>query len=107
MSERLSQLEALLAEDTNDVFVKYAIALEHFKASNAAKAIEDLKHLLEQHKDYVPAYFKLAQWLSEMDNMEEARRFLESGIAQAQAQGDSKAIQEMRELLLFIEDYED
>lgn len=107
MSERLSQLEALLAEDTNDVFVKYAIALEHFKASNAAKAIEDLTHLLEQHKDYVPAYFKLGQWLSEMDLMAEAKSYLDEGVAQAQSQGDTKAIQEMRELLLFIEDYED
>lgn len=107
MSSRLTQLEALLAEDPNDVFVKYAIALEHFKSSNSQQAIADLKRLLNQHVDYVPAYFKLAQWLSEMDNMEEARRFLETGIAQAQLQGDLKAIQEMRELLLFIEDYED
>lgn len=107
MNTRLTQLEALLAEDPNDVFVVYAIALEHYKMGSAQKSIALLKDLIAQHESYVPAYFKLGQWLSEMDFMDEAKDYLEQGIEQAKAQGDTKAIQEMRELILFIEDYED
>lgn len=107
MINRLAQLEALLAEDPNDVFVVYAIALEHYKLGSAQKSIALLKDLIAQHENYVPAYFKLGQWLSEMDAMDDAKSYLETGIDQAKNQGDTKAIQEMRELILFIEDYED
>lgn len=107
MNTRLSQLEALLADDPNDVFVHYAIALEYFKLGQSAEAIDLLKKLIESDASYVPAYFKLAQWLSEMDAIDEAKTFLEAGVEQALIQGDTKAIQEMRELLLFIDDYED
>jgi tetratricopeptide (TPR) repeat protein len=107
MNTRLTQLEVLLAEDPNDVFVRYAIALEYFKMGQANEAIELLKKLLQSDASYVPAYFKLGQWLSEMDVIDEAKTFLENGIEQAKIQGDNKAIQEMRELLLFIDDYED
>ncbi len=107
MINRLAQLEALLAEDPNDVFVVYAIALEHYKLGSAQKSIALLKDLIAQHGSYVPAYFKLGQWLSEMDAMNDAKSYLETGIDQAKIQGDTKAIQEMRELILFIEDYDD
>jgi tetratricopeptide (TPR) repeat protein len=107
MINRLAQLESLLAEDPNDVFVVYAIALEHYKLGSAQKSIALLKDLIAQHESYVPAYFKLGQWLSEMDSMDDARNYLEVGITQAKTQNDTKAIQEMRELILFIEDYED
>ena len=107
MINRLAQLEALLAEDPNDVFVVYAIALEHYKLGSAQKSIALLKDLIAQHESYVPAYFKLGQWLSEMDAMNDAKSYLETGIDQAKIKGDTKAIQEMRELILFIEDYDD
>ena len=107
MNTRLAQLEVLLAEDPNDVFVRYGIALEHFKLGQSDKAITLLKNLIESDASYVPAYFKLGQWFSEMDVIDEAKTFLENGIEQAKIQGDTKAIQEMRELLLFIDDYED
>ena len=96
-----------MAEDPNDVFVVYAIALEHYKLGSAQKSIALLKDLIAQHESYVPAYFKLGQWLSEMDAMNDAKSYLETGIDQAKIQGDTKAIQEMRELILFIEDYDD
>ena len=44
MINRLAQLEALLAEDPNDVFVVYAIALEHYKLGSAQKSIALRKH---------------------------------------------------------------
>lgn len=107
MDNRLEQLHTLLLEDSNDIFVRYAIALEYFKLGQSDDAINRLKDVIVQQESYVPAYFKLGQWLSEMDEMTEAKSLLERGIEQAKKQGDTKAIQEMRELILFIEDYED
>jgi hypothetical protein len=52
-------------------------------------------------------YFRLGQWYAEQDNMMEAKKVLNEALELSKQQHDNKAGQEIRELLLFIEDYED
>lgn len=106
MSPRLQELHFLLEEVPNDVFVKYAIALEWFKLGQIETAIKDLKSLLINAPDYIPAYFRLGQWYAEQDALEDARSILEKGFNLAKTQKDLKAAAEIQELLSLIEDYE-
>lgn len=96
----------MLEEDPNDVFVLYAIALELYKLGRAVEAHEKMVRLIAAQPDYVPAYFRLGQWHAEQDEIEEANLILNQALEKAKAQKDTKAIQEIKELLLFIEDYE-
>lgn len=107
MNERLDQLRSMLSEDPNDVFIHYAIALELFKASAVEDAIGQLQSIIEQHADYIPAYFRLGQWYAEQDQVAQALEILSKGLDLAKSQKDDKAAQEIQELILFIEDYED
>jgi tetratricopeptide (TPR) repeat protein len=106
MSTRLDELRLLLEEDPNDVFVKYAIAMECYKIGEVETAIHNLGALLNDAPDYLPAYFRLGQWYAEQDAFDSARSLLLKGLELAKAQKDIKAIAEIQELLALIEDYE-
>lgn len=105
-TERLQQLEDMLRETPNDVFLLYAIALETFKTGQNEFAIEKLRLIIDFSPEYLPAYFRLGQWLAECDKIEESRVILLKASSLARAQQDHKALQEIEELLLFIDDYE-
>ena len=97
----------MLSEDTNDVFIQYAIALELFKSGAVEDAISQLQSIINQHGDYIPAYFRLGQWYAEQDQVSQALEILAKGLNLAKSQKDDKAAHEIQELILFIEDYED
>lgn len=107
MKTRLEELQNMLIEDPNDVFVNYAVGLELFKTGDLEKAIEHMVALIKEHSAYIPAYFRLGQWYAEQDEMEMASEILKKALVLAHAIYDTKAAQEIQELLLFIEDYED
>jgi len=104
MNERLNQLMLMLDEDPNDVFILYAIGLERYKLAQTDAAIAQLMDLVSIHENYVPAYFKLGQWFAELNLFEEAKNHLEIALKYARIDNDNKAIQEINELLFFIED---
>lgn len=105
-SERLVELHRMLAEDSEDIFVLYAIALEEYKNGHADKAISQMMELIRLAPNYVPAYFRMGQWLIEKDHTLEAYDMLSLGFELAMSQNDKKAAQEIKELMLFIDDYE-
>jgi tetratricopeptide (TPR) repeat protein len=107
MKTRLEELQNMLSEDPNDVFVHYAVGLELFKNGAIEEATNTMIALIDSHPDYIPAYFRLGQWFAEQDNMEKSKEILTKALDLAKIQNDTKAGQEIKELLLFIEDYED
>ena len=52
MSTRLQQLQQMLAQEPNDEFLQYAIAMEYFSAGEFQKAIEILEKILADNKNY-------------------------------------------------------
>ena len=96
---RRSRIEAMLADDPHDDFLRYSLAMELRKESDHAASIGKLTELTRQAKPYVPAFFMAAQQLAELQRITEARTFLRDGIEEARAQGDSHAAAEMSELL--------
>ncbi len=100
LSERYEQLKAMLEEDPQDSFLRYAIAMEHRKAGQLEESIQGMQSLQADTPPYVPAFLMAAQQQVELDRIEEARTTLRVGIEQARAQGEAHAASEMAELLM-------
>jgi hypothetical protein len=94
---RREQLEAMLADDPTDHFLRYGLALELEAAGEHERSLELLTGL--QHELYVPAFFMAGQQLTKLDRIDEARSVLRQGIATADQVGDTHAAGEMREFL--------
>jgi len=96
---RRQKLEEFLAQNPNDAFTRYGIALEFLRENDLAGAEAHFKALLEANPDYVPGYQMYAQALAERDRAEEAKALLNQGIAAANRQGNQHARSEMEVLL--------
>jgi Tfp pilus assembly protein PilF len=97
---RREKLEALLQDDPDDSFLRYAVAMEHKSEGEPAKALETLQEVLERDPQYVAAYFQAAQLLAEANQTDPARDLLRHGILVAERAGDSHAAGEMQGLLM-------
>ena len=96
---RLEKIEAMLAEDPGDTFLRYSRAMELSKLGQIDQSVPLLDALAAEEPPYIPAFFMAAQQLADLDRIEDARRYLRDGIDQARNQGDSHAAAEMSELL--------
>ena len=95
---RQLQIEALLADDPDDPFLRYGYAMEFVSQGDDESAVTNLRELLAR-SPYVPAYLQLGQALVRLDRIAEAQTVLKEGVATARAQGDSHAQGEMQGLL--------
>lgn len=98
-STRQQQLEAMLADEPNDPFLRYGLAMEYVSAGNDAGAVQRFEELFAVTPDYVPAYLQAGQALLRLNQIGEASAVLRRGIAQAQRQGNQHALEEMQGLL--------
>jgi len=98
-TSRREKIEAMLADEPNDLFLRYSLALELDKEGNHDQSLGRLRELTAESPPYVPAFFMAGQQLVRLTRVEEARAMLREGIEQARAQGDSHAAAEMGELL--------
>ena len=97
-SVRIKMLEQFIADDPNDPFNHYALALELMKSDKIqAKKIFD--QLIASHPEYVPSYYQAGLLYLEISLNEEAVKIIEQGIAEARKQNNTKAASELRSLL--------
>lgn len=101
---RREKIEAMLAEEPQDTFLRYSLAMELRSEGDHTASLQQLGELCEDNPPYVPAFFMAAQQLAELERIEEARTFLQRGIGQANVQGDTHAAAEMSELLESLDD---
>jgi thioredoxin-like negative regulator of GroEL len=105
MTTRLQRIEAMLADDPDDSFLRYSLALELRNAGRHEESLDRLGGLTKDQPPHVPAFFMAAQQLVELDRVNEARAFLRDGIDQARQQGDQHAAAEMSEFLSTLGEY--
>ena len=99
-SERRLKLEAALAEDPSDTFLRYGLALQCLRDGEIDAGRQGLRLLIADHPDdSVAAYQQLGQSYLETGEPEEARTVLTQGIAKARARGDQHAASEMSGLI--------
>jgi predicted Zn-dependent protease len=96
---RLEKLQTMLAEDPNDTFLRYAVAMELRSNDQFTESEAGFRGLMESEPPYVPAFFMLGQMLAGEDRVNEAREVIRNGIEQARLQNDHHAAGEMSEFL--------
>ncbi len=97
-TERLEQLRGMLADEPNDAFIRYAIALELKRAGRMAEGAVQLEQLLKDDPKYIACYYQLALILIDLGRTEEALHVCEAGALQCLVTGDRKARAELLEL---------
>ncbi|HET6576146.1 MAG TPA: hypothetical protein VFG68_21265 [Fimbriiglobus sp.] len=102
---RMEQIEALLADDPGDAFLRYGLAMEHAGQGDDESAVVVLKELIALKADdpYVPAFLQAGQALIRLGREPEAAAVLRQGIEAAGRAGDLHALGEMQGFLATIE----
>jgi len=99
---RLEQIEAMLGEEPQDVFLNFSLAMELASAGRPAEALPAFDHVLELDPKYHVAYLRKGLLLIDLGRLEEARRALTAGAAVAVECGDHHAADQMTGLLATI-----
>lgn len=99
---RREKIEAMLADEPGDTFLRYSLAMELGKEGDHAASLAKFSELTHDDPPYVPAFFMAAQQLARLGRVSEAREFLRAGIESARAQGDAHAAGEMSEFLISL-----
>ena len=103
MKTRREMLEEFVAQDPNDSFSRYALALELEKESRAQDAVPQLKAVIARDSSYVAAYYHLGRLLAQTGLPDEARDVYRRGLDAAAAGNDQRARSEMQEALDMLE----
>jgi Tfp pilus assembly protein PilF len=93
---RQQQIEEMLAEDPNDPFLRYGLAMEYIAQGDHEAAARCFHELIEVAPDYVPAYMQWGQVLVRLGRTNEAGEVWSRGVAVAQKAGDQHASEEMQ-----------
>lgn len=99
MPSRREKIEALLAQEPADAFLRYGLAIEHDNEGQFEEALALFQGLQRDQTPHVAAYFRGAQLLVRLERIDEARSWLRDGIEAARQQGNAHAAGEMSELL--------
>ena len=92
-------LNEILAQNPDDAFARYGLAMEHSKSGEVGRAMEEFGKLLLAHPDYTAGYFMAAQTLVRAERVEDAKKMLQDGIASARRTGNLHAQSEMEAML--------
>ena len=96
---RRERIEEMLAEDPNDAFLRYSLAMEHASAGQLEEAVGCFEELLRRNPDYVPGYMQAGKALQQLDRIDEARGIWQTGVSVARRQNDGHAADEMQAFL--------
>jgi predicted Zn-dependent protease len=96
---RRQKLEEMLAEDPNDPFLHYALALHHASIGRHDLAASRLQTLIQTQPEYVPAYMQAAKALLQLGKEDEARTVLRAGIDVATRKDDTHTALELEGML--------
>ena len=99
MPSRREKIEAMLADDPTDTFLRYSLAMELDKEGQHEDSLTRLDELTRDDPPHVPAFFMAAQQLTRLQRIAEARTYLRNGIEAARAQNNDHAAGEMSEFL--------
>ena len=89
----------MLQAEPQDVFLRYALAMEMEKAGEHQSALALHLQLTQESSPHVASFFRSAQILVGQGQYEAARGFLRDGIEVARRSGDLHSAAEMSEML--------
>ena len=92
---RLEKLRQLVAKGSGDPFPRYGLAMEYKRLGRLEDAITTFGRLVDQHPQYVPAYYQFGAVLVQSGGIGQARQILARGIRIAEEQGNRHAREEL------------
>ncbi len=98
----IDQLRALLADEPDDVFLNFGLAMQYAQAGHAEEAIRQFERVVQLDPRHASAYFQWARTLLALGRHSEAREILSRGLKAAEAAGDHHARDKMNDLLQAI-----
>ncbi len=99
MTTRKEKIEIMLQEEPGDIFLRYALAMEHEKEGQHSKALELHLELTRETPPHIASFFRSAQIQADLGELDLARQFLREGIDAARTAGDFHSAAEMSEML--------
>ncbi len=102
--KRRQQIEAMLADEPQDVFLRYSLAMEMFKAEEHPAGLALLQELMNESPPMLGAFSLAGQQLTRLKRFAEACEAYRRGIEQARLQGDAHAADSMNDHLTRLED---
>jgi len=96
-------LEDFVAQDPNDSFSRYALALELEKENRVSEALPQLREVIARDPGLAAAYQQLGRLLAQDGSVDEAREIYRQGISVAAAAGDQRARNEMQQALEMLD----
>jgi predicted Zn-dependent protease len=103
-SKRLAFLEKLTASGSEDPLAWYGLALEYRNLERWDEALQTFTTLRTRKPEYVPMYLMCGQMLEKIGRKDDARDWLEAGVAVAQKSGDTHALGEIQAALEALAD---
>lgn len=97
--DRVAMLSEILAQNPDDAFARYGLAMEYSNTGKVDRALEEFAKLVQSNPDYTAGYFMAAQTLARANRTQEARNMLAQGIASARRTGNVHAQSEMEAML--------
>jgi tetratricopeptide (TPR) repeat protein len=101
---RLEQLLEMLKSDPHDPFLNYALALEYAKLGSIDTAIHGIEGIILRDENYLGAYYQLGKFYEQSLQPEKAVETYLKGIEIAKKQNNRKALGELNEALMMLED---
>ncbi len=99
-SPRRLMLEQSLAENPDDAFLRYGLAMQCLREGDVDEGRQRLRSLINDDPDrQIAAYQQLGQSYADSGEPDEAAAILRLGIAKARAAGDEHAAAEMEALV--------
>lgn len=97
MKSRIEQLQEFLKDDSNDSFLKYALALEYVIIGKNDTAINCFLQLIKEDINYVATYYQLGKLYESLNDVEKAIEIYKNGIKIAQKLENKKTLLELQE----------
>lgn len=95
--DRLKHLQQFAADEPQDPFNLYALALEYLKM-DPVEAGRLFENLMLVHPHYLPTYYPYAQLLIERKEKEKVESVFQKGMETAKAVNDIKTLKEIQAL---------
>ena len=96
--DKLAMLSQILAQNPNDAFARYGLAMEYVSQGRVPEGLEEFNRCIELSPDYVPAYQMSAQTMAAHGQRGLAIARLHNGILAAMRTGNQHARDEMEAL---------
>jgi predicted Zn-dependent protease len=96
---RLQQLQHLLADQPDDLFLNFALAMELAKLGRLDDAVARFDRVLQLDPTYSPAYLHKARTLLAAKQPQQAKQTIHAGITVARQTGETHTADKLQELL--------